>query len=93
MIPLAFDSRRRLEERRVAIEHAAAEAPTGTVARELEETQAALDRMERGNYGRCECCGGAIGRQRLLALPAARFCIDCASTTDSSEAPARPTPL
>jgi DnaK suppressor protein len=79
MMPVTFDSRRRLEERRVAIERAAAEAPTATVARELAETQAALERVEQGNYGRCEVCGGAIGRQRLLALPAARYCINCTS--------------
>jgi DnaK suppressor protein len=80
MTPLVNDSRRRLEERRAAIERAAADAPTETVSRELVETQAALERLARGTYGRCEACGGAIGRQRLLALPAARFCIDCASS-------------
>jgi DnaK suppressor protein len=79
MIPLAHDSRRRLEERRVAMERAASAAPTDTVARELAETQAALERMEQGIYGRCEMCGGAIGRQRLLALPTARYCIECAA--------------
>jgi DnaK suppressor protein len=66
MIPLGLDSRRRLEERRVVIE------------RELSETDAALGRLERDQYGRCEVCGGAIGRQRLLALPLARYCLDCA---------------
>jgi len=35
--------------------------------------------MERGTYGRCDVCGGAIGRQRLLALPVARYCLECAS--------------
>jgi DnaK suppressor protein len=68
MIPLVLDSRRRLEERRVVIE------------RELLETDAALARLERDLYGRCEVCGGAIGRQRLLALPLARYCLDCACT-------------
>jgi RNA polymerase-binding transcription factor len=81
MIPLAFDSLRRLEERRVAIERAGSGAPTDTVARELSETHAALDRLESGTYGRCEACGGAVGRQRLLALPTARYCIDCASVS------------
>lgn len=74
---LAIDARRRLEEHRAVIERSLPEAPTETAWRELAETQAALDRIERGTYGRCESCGGAIGRQRLLALPATRYCIDC----------------
>lgn len=66
MTLLDYDSRRRLEERRAAIE------------RELLETDAALERLERDLYGRCEVCKGAIGRHRLLALPLARYCMDCA---------------
>lgn len=44
---------------------------------ELSEIDAALSRIELGTYGHCEVCDGAIGRQRLLALPHARRCIDC----------------
>ncbi len=77
MTPLASDAQRRLEERRAAIERALPEAPTSTAWRELAETEAALDRIEHGTYGRCESCDGAIGRQRLLALPAIRHCIAC----------------
>ncbi len=76
---LAADARQRLEERRTALERSLPEAPTETAWRELAETQAALERIERGTYGRCESCGGAVGRQRLLALPAARYCIACAA--------------
>jgi RNA polymerase-binding transcription factor DksA len=79
MTPLTMETRRRLEERRSAIERSASEAFGLDEAQELQETQAALDRIERGIYGRCEQCGGAIGRQRLLALPTARFCIACAT--------------
>jgi len=49
------------------------------IERELLETDAALTRLELDIYGRCEVCRGAIGRQRLLALPLARYCLDCAS--------------
>jgi DnaK suppressor protein len=79
MIPLAFDSLRRLEERRQAIERSASANLDETLAQELLETQAALRRLSAGTYGRCEGCGGAVGRQRLLALPAARYCVGCAS--------------
>ncbi len=77
MTPLASDAQQRLEERLAAIERTLPEAPTDTAWSELAETQAALDRIAHGLYGRCESCGGAIGRQRLLALPAIRYCIAC----------------
>jgi RNA polymerase-binding protein DksA len=37
----------------------------------------ALERLARGDYGRCEECGGDIEPQRLHALPTARTCINC----------------
>ncbi|WP_233595400.1 MULTISPECIES: TraR/DksA C4-type zinc finger protein [Corallococcus] len=45
---------------------------------ELVEVEAALVRIDEGCFGGCECCGGAIGRQRLLAVPEARYCLGCA---------------
>jgi len=44
----------------------------------IEEVEAALERMESGNYGRCEECGGRIAIERLRAVPYARLCIECA---------------
>lgn len=44
---------------------------------EAYEANAALKRMEKGVYGICECCERPIGEARLLALPAARFCVSC----------------
>ena len=56
---------------------------TGALIRQAEqhlrEIDAALDRVERGDYGRCESCGDAIGSGRLEARPTARTCIACAS--------------
>jgi RNA polymerase-binding transcription factor DksA len=42
------------------------------------ELAAAIARLEAGTYGRCENCGRPIAPARLDALPATRFCIDCA---------------
>ena len=39
----------------------------------------ALTRVESGQYGRCESCGGDIGAARLEARPGTRTCIACAS--------------
>ncbi len=47
--------------------------------RELEEVEQALLRIEEGRFGSCERCGGAVGRQRLLAVPEARHCLGCSS--------------
>lgn len=52
---------------------------------ELYEIEAAIRRIEQGTYGRCEACGGAIGRQRLLALPQVRHCMDCAADGDARQ--------
>ncbi len=46
----------------------------------LAEVDAAVDRLDRGTYGVCEQCGRSIAEARLEARPAARTCIDCAST-------------
>ena len=49
----------------------------------LAEVNAALDRLARGTFGRCEACGGSIGKARLDALPHARHCIACARRTEA----------
>jgi RNA polymerase-binding transcription factor DksA len=38
----------------------------------------ALDRLEKGTYGRCAACGRPIQPERLEALPSASCCRDCA---------------
>lgn len=42
------------------------------------DVKSALDRVERGSYGRCERCGEEINPERLEAIPSARLCIKCA---------------
>jgi RNA polymerase-binding transcription factor DksA len=44
----------------------------------IEEINAALARLERGAFGRCEACRQRISKSRLEALPYARHCIRCA---------------
>jgi DnaK suppressor protein len=43
---------------------------------ELQEIEAALQRLERGAYGTCQACGRPIGDERLEAMPATRFCVE-----------------
>jgi RNA polymerase-binding transcription factor DksA len=43
----------------------------------LDAAERALDRAADGSYGLCQRCGGAIGAERLEALPDVTTCIDC----------------
>ena len=42
----------------------------------LSEVDAALARMEAGTYGICEACHESVGKDRLLADPLVRLCLD-----------------
>ncbi len=37
----------------------------------------ALEKIDRGDYGVCECCKKNISIKRIKALPWARYCIKC----------------
>lgn len=48
--------------------------------RQLEETESALARLDKGQYGICDGCRLPIPPARLEALPAARLCVSCQQT-------------
>jgi RNA polymerase-binding transcription factor DksA len=50
----------------------------------LEEITHALDRIDRGTFGRCEECQGPIPKARLQALPYTRHCVACARKLQQS---------
>lgn len=64
----------------VTAERSEVEALGGTLLDTLREIDDALGKFDDGNYGRCESCGSQIAEARLEAMPAARLCINCAST-------------
>lgn len=45
--------------------------------RMLADTNEALDKIEKGNYGNCENCNEEIDPARLKAYPQAKTCIKC----------------
>lgn len=45
---------------------------------ELKQIEHAIAHLDRGLYGFCEHCGERIEPARLLALPQATVCFDCA---------------
>ena len=51
-------------------------------AAQLREIDAAMRRIDDGNYGDCERCEAPINPRRLDADPTARLCIDCASNAE-----------
>ncbi|MGW6268303.1 MULTISPECIES: TraR/DksA family transcriptional regulator [unclassified Streptomyces] len=44
----------------------------------LADVEAALVRMDRGDYGACHLCRHPIDRERLMIVPQARYCARCA---------------
>jgi DnaK suppressor protein len=49
----------------------------------LDEVVQAVERLDRGTYGRCEECDAPIPGERLHARPAARFCVSCQQGHDA----------
>jgi len=50
---------------------------------QLDQVEAALRKIDKGTYGVCESCRKPIAKARLEALPFARYCITCQSTSES----------
>jgi hypothetical protein len=48
-------------------------------SQELHDIEDALERIQTGAFGWCSRCGGAIGRNRLRAIPEARYCLACSA--------------
>ena len=46
---------------------------------EIRQIEAALNRIESGDYGFCVKCGAEIGEPRLDLLPHTPFCRNCAN--------------
>ena len=51
----------------------------------LGKIDAALLKIEEGEYGECKNCGEAIGLARLRARPVAELCIECKSEQEKME--------
>jgi phosphoserine phosphatase RsbU/P len=74
--------REQLEKRRAALETAISSAPTrettaaSPLVELLHEVDAALGRMTGGTYGICEVCHDTVEKERLIADPLVRMCLD-----------------
>ena len=65
----------------VTAERGEAEALATTLKETLAEVEHALEKFDGGEFGKCEKCGKEIAAARLEAMPASRFCIECAASS------------
>ena len=47
--------------------------------------QEAIQRIDDGEFGICEACGGPISEKRLMARPVTTHCIDCKTKEEKLE--------
>ncbi len=76
------------DEAALASDSTSKDLAVATLERErrmLEQVKMALERIESGDYGICESCGGPIADARLRALPWAKVCIRCAEHGSSQK--------
>lgn len=68
--------RSELEQRRERLQSVAHSSTDASIVNLLRDVDAALARMDEGTYGICESCHEPVERERLLADPLTRFCLD-----------------
>jgi DnaK suppressor protein len=58
----------------------------------VDQIDAALDLLRRGEYGRCAACREPIAMARLRAVPFATHCVPCQSERERASRARRPGP-
>ncbi|KKR78240.1 MAG: DnaK suppressor protein [Candidatus Curtissbacteria bacterium GW2011_GWA1_40_9] len=53
--------------------------------RDLREIEAALKKIKKGTYGKCERCGKSIDVKRLEVKPQALYCLKCESEIENKK--------
>jgi len=51
----------------------------------ITKMQEAIKRIDEGEFGLCDVCGGPISEKRLLARPVTTLCIDCKTKQEKQE--------
>lgn len=60
------------------------EATGLSAQQEIRMIEAALSRVDGGEYGHCTRCGNTVSEARLDVLPFTPFCRDCAGAVDAA---------
>lgn len=58
--------------------HANAEALSAETDKALKRVRSAMERVDRGDYGKCVNCGKMIDTDRLGIDPTTEYCVTCA---------------
>jgi sigma-B regulation protein RsbU (phosphoserine phosphatase) len=78
--------REQLEKRRGELQSAIASTPavvqSAPFMELLHEVDSAIQHIHDGTYGTCAVCQGTVERERLIADPLVRVCLDCLSTEE-----------
>jgi sigma-B regulation protein RsbU (phosphoserine phosphatase) len=73
--------REQLEKRRVELQSVISSAPAAVPAAQfaelLQEVDSAIQHIHDGTYGTCTVCLGTVEKERLIADPLVRVCLDC----------------
>lgn len=83
----SIESEREIEWEELAQEEHAADVRTRISSQQyaqLRQIDGALERISRGNYGKCMDCGAQIPIRRLRAQPWAPYCADCTPSHEAS---------
>src|ERR1700739_3080482 len=74
--------REQLEKRRAVLKTAISSVPTveapggARLVELLQEVDSAVKRMDEGTYGICDACHDTVEKERLIADPLVRLCLD-----------------
>ena len=72
------DDEHDIEGSSIGFERAQLTAALTRARNRLADLDAALQRADNAELGRCEGCGEDIGDERMAALPGTRWCVGCA---------------
>jgi DnaK suppressor protein len=62
-----------------AVERIHTTAAARSVASAAASVDRAIEKLAEGTYGRCDTCGRRIPRERLEAVPATAYCVQCSA--------------
>jgi len=54
-------------------------------AREINQIDSTLKKIEEGKYGVCDCCGSDMNKHRLMAIPFVSLCLKCKEAEERDE--------
>jgi phosphoserine phosphatase RsbU/P len=74
--------REQLEKRHRELAGVCSKAPEAPFLELLQEVDSAIVRIDEGTFGKCEGCNGAVEKERLIADPLLRVCLDCLTSDE-----------